>query len=43
MIWAGLGPKFMAAQYEDLKIQKCQSNLSAIYNERNQNSIDTIE
>ena len=42
VIWVGLGPKFMAAQYAGLKTQACQRNLSAIYTGRNQNSIINI-
>ena len=41
MIWVGLGPKFMAAQYAGLKTQACQRNLSAIYTGRNQNSMSS--
>ena len=40
MILAGLGPKFMTAQYGGLKTQGCQRNLSAIYTGRNQNTVN---
>ena len=42
MIWAGLGPTFMAAQLAGLKTHDFQRNLSAIYIGRNQNSINNI-
>ena len=41
-IWAGLGPKFMAAQYVGLKTQEYQRSMFAIYIGRNQNSINII-
>ena len=31
VIWAGLGPTFMAAQQDGLKTQECQRSLSTNY------------